>query len=445
MDAKETKEKRPFLLLLLLAYFFVLPFQFALSPLAGIDLPIARVGALGIALLWLSVGLMERKVFLPRGLAAISLGSFLFVALFSFFVAENGVWSIRKALFLLSFVPIFFVIAGTAKGLFDKVSLLRAFVFGAALSAAIGIVQFLMQFVFPLEKIFSLWIKTVLPVFLGQSFGEAVEAYPSLLVNIGGATFLRASAFFPDPHMAAFYFGMAFPVALALFFQAKDRTLRQAQDRVLRQAQDRAEKRWMAICAALLLLADLLTFSRGGYVGLSGAALVGGGVFLSRGVPLKRLAIGGATVLFIGTLFLTSPIGERFLSSFSRSDGSNSERLRLWQEGFTNLAERPFLGYGLGNYPLVVKPGAGYREPIYAHNLYLDIALETGLVGLLFFVLFLFGAIFSAWRRWKQERNPLFLGICFSLLVFSFHALFETPLFSVHILPILLLLAALAV
>lgn len=414
---------------LLGGYFFILPFQFALSPLPGIDLPLMRTGSLILVLLWLSFGLFRRRIDLPRSPIALFLVSFLALSLFSFFVAENQSWFVRKSLFLLSFLPFFFVIAaGTVKPQ-EKVSLAKAFVSGAALSAGIGILQFLSQFVFSVETVFSFWTRSALPIFLGRSFGEVVATYPSLLVNIGGETVLRASSLFPDPHMAAFYSGMAFPIALALSFLV----------------QGKKEKKWLLAASAFLLAADLLTFSRGGYVGLFGAGLIGAGIFFGRKVSAKKLITGSMVILLLGVLFVASPVGERFLSSFSPSDGSNSERLRLWQEGLGHLSEQPFFGYGLGNYPLIVKPSAAYREPIYAHNLYLDIALETGLAGLVFFLLFLFGSLSIAWRKWKKSVDIFSLGIFFSLLVFSFHAFFETPLFSVHILPILLLLTALAV
>lgn len=149
--------------------------------------------------------------------------------------------------------------------------------------------------------------------------------------------------------------------------------------------------------------------------------------------------------LFSVGLILLSPVGTRLFSSFSQSDGSNIERLRLWQEAVVFIAEHPIFGTGLGNYPLFVKPSASYREPIYAHNLYLDIAAESGIVGLFFFSGFLFFGIFSAWKSWRREQSIFWLAIFSALIIFSVHAFFETPLFSVHILPLLLFLIAAAV
>ena len=146
--------------------------------------------------------------------------------------------------------------------------------------------------------------------------------------------------------------------------------------------------------------------------------------------------------LIVIAIISVSPIGTRLFSSFSQTDGSNVERVRLWQEAAGLISLRPILGVGLGNYPLIVKPSAEYREPIYAHNLFLDITLETGLTGLFFFVGFLLLGIGSSWKRWRHTSDIVSLAIFSSLIVFSFHSFFETPIFSVHILPLFLLLMA---
>jgi O-antigen ligase len=339
--------------------------------------------------------------------------------------AENAAWSLRKAAFLLSFFPLFFVFFAVLRDPQPREKIFRALVSGAALVATLSFLQFFSQFIFGVEKVFDFWVRTVLPFFLGPTFGEAVASYPSLLVNISGFTVMRASGFFPDPHMAAFFFGMTLPLALALSFC----------DIPTRR------KYWLA-GACTILLADLLTFSRGGYVGL----MCGSGIFFllllsSRMDKKSILKIIIGVLIFVSGVIL-SPVGTRFVSSFSQSDGSNIERLRLWQESVTFISERPLLGVGLGNYPLAVKPTANYREPIYAHNPFLDIALETGLVGLFFFLALLSSCLRSAWGKWRVEGDVFGFALLVALVVFIAHSFFETPLFSVHILPLLLLLLA---
>jgi putative inorganic carbon (HCO3(-)) transporter len=198
----------------------------------------------------------------------------------------------------------------------------------------------------------------------------------------------------------------------------------------------------------LILLADLLTFSRGGYLGVVvGIFILFFLISIGRlsQTTLKRALISGAFALLMGlTLFLT-PFGTRLISSFSSDDGSNIERLRLWQEAVSHIADRPFLGTGIGNYPLLVKPTAEYREPIYIHNLFLDIASETGLPGLTAFLGLLGTAFVSAFTAWRKYQDHLGAAVFIALSIFSTHAFFELPLYSVQVLPFFLLIAALAI
>ena len=410
---------------LLTFFIFLLPFQFALQPAEGIDLALARILAIGIVLLWGAKSLSEKRFVLPRPLPLFFFAAFLLLASASSLWADNIPWALRKSAFLLSLFPLFLVFLDLFREPHVREKTLRAFVAGSALVATVAIVQFFLQFIFGVEKMFAFWTKTILPFFLGPAFGESVASYPSLLVNIAGTTVMRASGFFPDPHMAAFFFGMSLPIAIVFAWGGS-----------------RTGKLW-ALCAGTILIADLLTFSRGGYVGLIfGLSAILFPLLLRDASWKKRvLQIGIGIVVVVG-IISASPIGDRLLSSFSPTDKSNVERLRLWQEATELILHQPLLGVGIGNYPLAVKPSAEYREPIYAHNLFLDIALETGLIGLFLFSGFIYFGILSAWKKWQRNHAILYLAIFSSLIVFSAHAFFETPLFSVHVLPIFLLLMA---
>ena len=412
---------------LLVFYFLLLPFQWALSPAPGFDVAIIRVGTIVLFGMWLLVGLVRRDIRLSPGFTSGALLTFLLLAILSILWSESEAFALRKSIFLLNFLPLFFVLADIfSREERARQLVVRTVVLGATALGGVAILLFVAQFMFGVSAMVA-FLSWLLPWFLGGTFGEAVVTHSSFLVNISGITLLRATGVLPDPHMLAFFMGMTAPLALALSF------LKPSQSTFYRLA------------FGVLFIADLLTFSRGGYVGL----VCGGLLFLivarkslfSPAIVKRGLVV--ALLLFL--VLAVTPIGERLSSSFSSADGSNQERLRLWREGAVLIGERPLLGLGLGNYPLRVKPGALYREPIYAHNLYLDLALELGLIGLGAFLLAVLTPGIQLLRRWKESRDPLALAVGISLAVFLAHAFFETPLFSVHILPLLLLLLALGV
>jgi O-antigen ligase len=260
-----------------------------------------------------------------------------------------------------------------------------------------------------------------LPFFLGDNFALVVKEYPSLLVNVLGNTYLRVTAFFPDPHTLSLYLGLALPSVFV--WQHIKKTL------------------LARVALALVVAAILLTFSRGAYAALLVTSVVALGILLAKNYrQYGSYCLIGMLVLS-GVVFAT-PVGPRILSSTSSEDGSRTERLRLLQEAIEHSLERPLLGVGVGNYPLLVKPDAREREPIYVHNLYLDIVVETGFVGLLLFLSFVGSSLWRGFREWQRNQDPFILACCMGTVYFLLHGLFEAPLFSFHVMFALFLLLA---
>src|SRR3989344_6059809 len=105
---------------------------------------------------------------------------------------EIDLASIRNLIILLFFSWIL-------EGLENK-KIIKLLVWGAGLSAIIGLVQFIIQFVAGLDYSMKLWSLVIRP-FLGTAFSQAVMDNPSWLVNLSGKTVFRAVSLFPDPHM----------------------------------------------------------------------------------------------------------------------------------------------------------------------------------------------------------------------------------------------------
>jgi putative inorganic carbon (hco3(-)) transporter len=273
------------------------------------------------------------------------------------------------------------------------------------------------------------WQKIIAP-FLGNSFAQAVFQNPSWLVGVSDKNYLRAIAFFPDPHMFSFYLGMLLPFSVSLYLESSNKN-----KRIL-----------FLFISIAMLITDTLTFSRGGYLGLLAGLAFTFFIFrktLVQKFSAQRIAIASiiGLIIFITILF-PNPISSRLSSSFDIEEGSNLGRLETWNQSIDVIRKNPW-GVGLGNYPLEIKPGADYREPIYSHNLYLDIAAETGIINALIFIWLIIASIFSFMKMGKD--NKFYLAGAVGLIIFSVHSIFETPLFSIHILPLFLIVIALSV
>lgn len=415
------------LLLLLCLY---LPFQVALNPATGVDLASGRVFILVLAFLWVVSGLTNRRIFVPVKIQTWLIMSFLFLSGLSLFWAGNLDWGVRKLLFLLSIFPVYFVVAGLLPATIpgergehrNGVGVIKFITWGAGMAAAVGIVQFMLQFIIRLDVTTALWRNYITPVFLGKEFTQAVLEYPSWAVSIAGKDYLRAFGTFPDPHMFSFYLGLALPLAVGLYYVYK--------------------KNIYLIFSILILLADLLTFSRGGYVGIVAGLIFAVSYFvINKNISAKKIFISFALVFVLFVSLAFTPVGKRFITSFSVEDGSNTGRFENWSQAVEIIKNNP-LGVGIGNYSYAIEPSAPYRKPIYAHNLYLDIAAETGIPNAIIFISLLIFSIraFIA----KSKNNILYLGGAASLVIFSIHSIFDTALYSVQVLPLLLIIICLS-
>lgn len=403
---------------LLLIFCAYLPFQVALNPSAGVDLASSRVFILVLFFVWLAEGLKKKKLFLENSKTNFFVISFLFLSFFSMIVAKNSGWSVRKLLFLFSVFPLYFVVADLISTKEKMLKVVKYLVWGGFSVAILGIVQFISQFIFGLDATYRFWANYVSPLFLGNSVTAAVLKNPSWLVNISGATYLRAIATFPDPHMLAFFLGMLIPLALGLFLKLKN-------------------KIYLVIFFGLLF-ADLLTFSRGGYLGLAVGFFVAFVLLMGKLKKKYKIGVLVFAIALVGFLLIPGPISERFFSSFNLNEGSNQGRIETWKKALAVISGHPLLGVGIGNYPLEISATADYRDPIYAHSNYLDIAAETGVITLFMWLGFL-GTLFFVFV--KKAKDVLFFCAAISVVIFSAHSLVETSIYSPVVLALFLIIA----
>jgi hypothetical protein len=209
------------------------------------------------------------------------------------------------------------------------------------------------------------------------------------------------------------------------------------------------------VAAPLALNVILLCNSRGGFLGLAGAA--GAFVLVARGATRKKalqsLALGGLALF----LLLGDPeIVQRFATTFAgdeERDRSAASRLEFWQAGLRMLNDYP-LGDGGNSFKHV--HGGRYISQVIGedavdrslHNGYLTEATEWGIQGLILRLIFVGSALVAAYRTSNRARregrmNDALLGICFIVAVAGFliHCLFGSFLsneWGYWVVPILL-------
>jgi len=197
----------------------------------------------------------------------------------------------------------------------------------------------------------------------------------------------------------------------------------------------------------LIPLAALFSLSRGGTLTLfllSAACL---SFLFSKGY--KRTAAKILLTLILSILVYLSIVSLRENPSvpFSRLtlrsiSSTSTSRLDIWQGTLPMILDHPFWGAGLRSFEDQFKH---FNNPFVfkfhtnAHNLFLHLTSEVGMVGLLFIIIFSVYVFFSCIRYYKKSEGVQSKRVPFFLLMalsgFFFHNLgeylWEPPLFQV--------------
>ncbi len=460
------------ILFLLILY---IPFQVALNITFGVDLASGRVLIIYFFVVWVLKSLAEKKFIIKFNLQTLLICLFLFIAVFSMLQTWDIERSFRKILVFLSIFPLYFIITSLSVFSLQKKRLgmvinknnyiykiLDALVISGFVLSLIGILQFALQFFVGIDLIMNFWKEYISPIFYGKTFGAEVVSNPSWLVNIGGETILRAFSLFPDPHMFSFYLGLLIPIMLAIALccdclchkhpTEKDKTCHSSKEdwKIRRNSVFQNNRILLYLVLFIMFLAELLTFSRGGYIGMIasiGITIILLWKYISLNKKIILGLIAGSFILFI--MVSNQSILNRFLSSFDFNEGSNTERIKNWSQGWEVFNDNFFIGVGIGNYSAYLYPTAEYRTPIYAHNLYLDIGAEMGIFALFVWLALIGTTIWQLFRTGKKSKDvflrALSFGLIGSLIWFSLHSFFDTAIYSPTILAIFVIIVSLSV
>lgn len=201
-------------------------------------------------------------------------------------------------------------------------------------------------------------------------------------------------------------------------------------------------RRLWALGAALLLVFFTIaaTQGRGTTISLIAALAVLVGLAY-RHVPRARLGVLVALVAGAYTganLILHGALSDR-LMTLADPGGAGSPRFLIWRGSWAMLQDSPWYGIGLGTYYLAWPP---YRHPadsslgFFAHNDYLQLAIEIGLPGLALLVAALVAVLWLLLRMLRtQPPAPIRIevaAIFCGLLAIAIHSFLD---FNFYILP----------
>jgi putative inorganic carbon (HCO3(-)) transporter len=257
-------------------------------------------------------------------------------------------------------------------------TLLRCYIFISFILSSIGIVQHFTGFGLA-EK----FIKT-------NAFGTGIKI---------------ASTFFNPNAYGAYLILIIFPVIMLSIYEKNK------------------NKKMIYLFLSMLLITNLLmTFSRNALLGFGLGVIVLGLIYSVKLI----FALGGFSIL----MFFIPSVSQRVIDITSLSQ--NESRIKLWKTAIMMIREHPIIGVGNGNFvtrynEYVIK----YKELKYqsyqnypAHNSYLKVQSELGIIGIASFLGVVAITIFRVKKLYSTTTDkfhkPFYMGVMASMIAFLF-------------------------
>lgn len=251
---------------------------------------------------------------------------------------------------------------------------------------------------------------------------------------------------FGNKNTAAQYILLSLPFPYMFFFSTSDRQ----------------KERLFAICAATITTYLLYTGTRAAWAGCVAATFaitislrVKRSLWESRGAAFKavlwdkKMALGGIVLFAVLMNWIPpyvisdfqehnrSPAVIRFSAAALELDQDSSfiNRIAMWANTLEMFKDHPLLGVGKGNFKILYPAYAEkkIKDPVFsarlqpreAHNDYIELLAETGIFGLLSFVLICVLIALKLWQSLPGKNDPYWAKLILSLS-FPFIALLVT-------------------
>ena len=199
---------------------------------------------------------------------------------------------------------------------------------------------------------------------------DGIEINTSIVdLNTSGDTPGRVFSFFDNPNTFAQILVLLIPLCCALVLGSRSWR----------------GKFWASVSVVLGFVSIMLTYSRSSWLGLAGAIFLF--CFLVNRKSVVFLLLAG----FAAIPFLPETILNRILTISNSSDSSISGRFPIYQAGLRVFRDNWLMGVGLGSEVStgILQSGGYYHGAFrfaHYHNIFLQIMVERGLVGLLSFL-----------------------------------------------------------
>ncbi|MBQ9267877.1 MAG: O-antigen ligase family protein [Clostridia bacterium] len=285
--------------------------------------------------------------------------AFILVVAFCALTSVSTAESIKIGMLTIAFILFYFVWINTISTKEQMRFYLSVFVIAGTVAALYGLYQYFFGDIYSQE-----WLD-------GNMFEEIK---------------MRVYSTFANPNVFGEYLLLVIPFSIMLLIHSKGWFGRLF---------------WLAN-VGILMLALVLTFSRGCWLGIIFA------LFVLAILIDKRLIWAGVLLLFIAPFVLPESIMARFTSIGNMADTSTSYRVYIWLGTIAMLKDYFLSGVGLGTSSFnLVYPLYAYNDIVapHSHSLYLQLFVEYGLVGFIVFVGIIYNFYKETFIAYLKNKN----------------------------------------
>jgi O-antigen ligase len=290
------------------------------------------------------------------------------------------------------------------------------------------------------------WRELLVSVLLGVGGLAAIQGIYQFLFQVGPeefilfGRFMRAHGTFEQPNPYGGYLGLTLPLAAGLIFAWIVPMRRRISTRWLV---------WAGGTGALMALALVMSWSRGAWLGISAAL---GVMIIAVAVRSGRAAVLGMVFALLlvyllmagGISVLPQSLIQRFadfvpylgvtdVRGLEVTDANFAvlERMAHWQAALGMWTDHPWLGVGIGNFEVAYAQYAlpQWSLPLgHAHNYYLNVGAEAGLIGFWAYLALWGAALLLCWKAVRHRWNwgwGVALGAMGVVIHLSVHNFFD--------------------
>ena len=348
----------------------------------------------------------------------------LATAILSVIPAPDKMLAVKRIIYFLNLSLIGVVISDLArKDEFAK-QLTKNISIPVIIVTLIGFLQLGSTYLMDIYQFMGFWAGKV-------QFNQFGAGWSYIVYNLGNTWYayygeqisLRMFSLFPDSHSFPQFILLGLPAIFVIFFN---------------------RKKILVPLVSSVFLAAILTGTRGIWAaGAASAVIAGFGIFRFKRIKtnqenqkiFKKISLHFIiffTLFIIAFPIFASPqfrlykldsdlLSKRVRSIINFGETSNKERIRIWKLSLESIKNRPLLGVGIGNFPVVLNQDLFLAKAgSSAHNIYLQIAAEMGIPALIF-------ALWFLWLLMQKAHNNFVASKDREITIYNGAALIFVP------------------